>query len=131
MLEVETPAGLLGDGRELRTAFTNLVTNAVRHTPPRSEIRVRWCANRDGARLIVSDSGAGIAARHIQRLTERFYRVDPSRSRDTGGSGLGLAIVKHILDRHEAKLEISSKVGGGSTFTCHFPPQRIIWQAEE
>ncbi len=130
MLEIEASASLLGDGRELRTAFTNLVTNAVRHTPPRSEIRLRWCANGDGARLIVSDSGAGIAARHIPRLTERFYRVDPSRSRDTGGSGLGLAIVKHILDRHDAKLEISSKVGGGSTFTCHFPPQRVILPAE-
>lgn len=125
-LEIESPAGLLGDGRELRTAFTNLVTNAVRHTPPRAEIRVRWCANGDGARLVVTDSGAGFAARHIPRLTERFYRVDPSRSRDTGGSGLGLAIVKHILDRHEARLEISSKVGGGSSFACHFPPQRIV-----
>jgi two-component system phosphate regulon sensor histidine kinase PhoR len=131
MLEIETPACLLGDGRELRTAFINLVTNAVRHTPPRSEILVRWCSNGDGARLIVSDSGAGIAARHIARLTERFYRVDPSRSRDTGGSGLGLAIVKHILDRHDATLEISSKVGGGSTFTCRFPPQRIILQAAQ
>jgi two-component system phosphate regulon sensor histidine kinase PhoR len=131
MLEIETPAGLLGDTRELRTAFANLVTNAVRHTPPRSEIRVRWCANGDGARLIVTDSGGGIAARHIPRLTERFYRVDPSRSRDTGGSGLGLAIVKHILDRHDAKLDISSKVGGGSTFTCQFPPQRVSRQAEE
>jgi two-component system phosphate regulon sensor histidine kinase PhoR len=128
-LEIESPAGLSGDNRELRTAFTNLVTNAVRHTPPRSEIRVRWSSNGDGARLIVTDSGAGIAARHIPRLTERFYRVDPSRSRDTGGSGLGLAIVKHILDRHEAKLEISSKAGGGSTFTCHFPPQRVVREA--
>jgi two-component system phosphate regulon sensor histidine kinase PhoR len=131
MLEIDTHACLLGDSRELRTAFTNLVTNAVRHTPPRSEIRVRWCSNAEGARLIVSDSGAGIAARHIPRLTERFYRVDPSRSRDTGGSGLGLAIVKHILDRHDAKLEISSRVGGGSTFTCLFPPQRVTCQAEE
>ena len=130
MLEIETLAGLLGDDRELRTAFTNLVTNAVRHTPPRSEIRVHWCSSGNGARLIVSDTGAGIAARHIPRLTERFYRIDPSRSRDTGGSGLGLAIVKHILDHHDAKLEISSKVGGGSTFTCQFPPQRVICPAE-
>jgi two-component system phosphate regulon sensor histidine kinase PhoR len=129
-LEIETPACLLGDERELRTAFTNLVTNAVRHTPPRSEILIRWCSHGDGARLIVSDTGAGIAARHIPRLTERFYRVDPSRSRDTGGSGLGLAIVKHILDRHDAKLEISSKVGGGSTFTCQFPRQRLTRKTE-
>jgi two-component system phosphate regulon sensor histidine kinase PhoR len=126
LLEIKSPAGLLGDGRELRTTFTNLVTNAVRHTPPRSEVRVRWCTHRDGASFSVTDSGAGIAARHLPRLTERFYRVDPSRSRDTGGSGLGLAIVKHILDRHDANLEISSKVGGGSTFTCHFPPQRVV-----
>jgi two-component system phosphate regulon sensor histidine kinase PhoR len=129
LLEIESPACLLGDSRELRTAFTNLVTNAVRHTPPRSEVRVRWCTHRAGASFSVTDSGAGIAARHIPRLTERFYRVDPSRSRDTGGSGLGLAIVKHILDRHEAKLEISSKVGGGSTFTCHFPLQRVVREA--
>jgi two-component system phosphate regulon sensor histidine kinase PhoR len=131
LLEIESAACLLGDSRELRTAFTNLVTNAVRHTPPRSEVRVRWYSNRNGASVSVTDSGAGIAARHIPRLTERFYRVDPSRSRDTGGSGLGLAIVKHILDRHDAKLEISSKVGGGSTFTCQFPPQRIVHQTAE
>ncbi len=130
LLEIESPSCLLGDSRELRTAFTNLVTNAVRHTPPRSEVRVRWHSNGDGAGCSVTDSGAGIAARHIPRLTERFYRVDPSRSRDTGGSGLGLAIVRHILDRHEAKLEISSKVGGGSTFTCRFPLHRVIRKAD-
>jgi len=129
--EIESSACLLGDSRELRTAFTNLVTNAVRHTPPRSDVRVRWCLHGDGASFSVTDSGAGIAARHLPRLTERFYRVDPSRSRDTGGSGLGLAIVKHILDRHDAKLEISSKVGGGSTFTCLFPPQRVVRQTGE
>lgn len=126
LLEIETSACLLGGSRELRTAFTNLVTNAVRHTPPRSEIRLRWFAHGDGACFSVTDSGAGIAARHIPRLTERFYRVDPSRSRDTGGSGLGLAIVKHVLDHHDATLEISSKAGGGSTFTCRFPPPRVI-----
>ncbi len=125
-LEIESPACLLGNSRELRTAFTNLVTNAVRHTPPKSEVRVRWYMNRNGAGLSVTDTGAGIAARHIPRLTERFYRVDPSRSRNTGGSGLGLAIVRHILDRHDAKLEICSKVGGGSTFTCQFPPHRVV-----
>jgi two-component system phosphate regulon sensor histidine kinase PhoR len=124
-LEIQSAACLLGDSRELRTAFTNLVTNAIRHTPPRSEVRVSWRVDGDDACFSVTDTGAGIAARHIPRLTERFYRVDPSRSRDTGGSGLGLAIVKHILDRHDAKLEISSTVGGGSTFSCCFPPQRI------
>lgn len=128
-LELESHAALRGDGRELRTAFTNLTANAIRHTPPRSEVRIRWQADADGAVMSVSDSGPGIAARHIPRLTERLYRVDPSRSRDTGGSGLGLAIVKHILDRHQAKLEISSKVGGGSTFTCRFPARRVIREA--
>jgi len=79
-----------------------------------------------GARLSVTDTGEGIAARHIPRLTERLYRVDASHSRDTGGTGLGLAIVKHVLERHDAELEIISSVGGGSTFTCHFPPARVI-----
>lgn len=79
-----------------------------------------------GAHLSVTDTGEGIAARHIPRLTERLYRVDASHSRDTGGTGLGLAIVKHVLERHEAELEIISTVGGGSTFTCHFPPVRVI-----
>jgi len=125
-LVLESHDGLRGDARELRTAFTNLVVNAIRHTPPRSEVRVGWQTDENGARMSVTDTGAGIAARHIPRLTERLYRVDPSRSRDTGGSGLGLAIVKHVLDRHEAILEISSRVGAGSTFTCCFPPQRII-----
>jgi two-component system phosphate regulon sensor histidine kinase PhoR len=82
--------------------------------------------DHEGAHLSVSDSGEGIAARHIPRLTERLYRVDASHSRDTGGTGLGLAIVKHVLERHEAELEIVSKVGGGSTFSCHFPPERVI-----
>jgi len=129
LAEVESSACLDGDYQELRTAFSNLVTNAIRHTPPRSEVRVRWFSHGDGACFSVTDSGAGIAARHLPRLTERFYRVDPSRSRDTGGSGLGLAIVKHILDRHDAKLEISSEVGGGSTFTCCFPPARVLREA--
>ncbi|MDX2456486.1 MAG: ATP-binding protein, partial [Gammaproteobacteria bacterium] len=78
-----------------------------------------------GAHLSVMDTGEGIAARHIPRLTERLYRVDASHSWDTGGTGLGLAIVKYVLERHEAELEIISQVGGGSTFTCHFPPARV------
>ncbi len=79
-----------------------------------------------GAHFSVTDTGEGIAPRHIPRLTERLYRVDASHSRDTGGTGLGLAIVKHVLERHEAELEIISTVGRGSTFTCHFPPARVI-----
>ena len=102
------------------------MVNAVRHTPDRAEVRIRWEADRTGARFSVSDSGAGIPARHIPRLTERFYRVDSSRSRDTGGTGLGLSIVREVLDRHDATLEITSSVGHGSTFTCHFPPGRTV-----
>jgi two-component system phosphate regulon sensor histidine kinase PhoR len=117
---------LRGNAKELHTAFSNLVTNAVRHTPDKAEIRVQWQSDHLGARLSVTDTGEGIAARHIPRLTERLYRVDASHSRDTGGTGLGLAIVKHILEHHEAGLEIISTVGRGSTFTCHFPPERVI-----
>jgi two-component system phosphate regulon sensor histidine kinase PhoR len=125
-LDICSPAGLRGNAKELRTAFSNLVTNAIKHTPGQAEVRIRWLVDSEGAHLSVSDSGGGIAARHIPRLTERLYRVDASHSRDTGGTGLGLAIVKHALERHEAELEIISKVGGGSTFTCHFPPERVV-----
>jgi two-component system phosphate regulon sensor histidine kinase PhoR len=125
-LDICSPAGLLGNAKELRTAFSNLVTNAIKHTPNQAEVRIRWLVDPEGAHLSVTDSGGGIAARHIPRLTERLYRVDASHSRDTGGTGLGLAIVKHALERHEAELEIISKVGGGSTFTCHFPPARVV-----
>jgi two-component system phosphate regulon sensor histidine kinase PhoR len=125
-LEILSPEGLRGNARELRTAFSNLVTNAIRHTPNQAEVSVRWQVDHAGAHLSVTDTGEGIAARHIPRLTERLYRVDASHSRDTGGTGLGLAIVKHILERHEAELEIISTVGGGSTFTCHFPPARVV-----
>lgn len=125
-LELESRCGLRGDAGELRSAFTNLVANAIRHTPPRAEVRLRWLEDQNGAHFSVSDTGEGIAARHIPRLTERLYRVDPSRSRNTGGTGLGLAIVKHVLEHHNAVLEINSRVGGGSTFTCHFPRERVI-----
>jgi len=124
-LDICSPAGLRGNAKELRTAFSNLVTNAIKHTPNQAEVRIRWQVDPEGAHLSVTDSGGGIAARHIPRLTERLYRVDASHSRDTGGTGLGLAIVKHALERHEAELEIISKVGGGSTFICHFPPERV------
>ncbi|NNG12780.1 MAG: phosphate regulon sensor histidine kinase PhoR [Halobacteria archaeon] len=125
-LDIRSSDGLRGNAKELRTAFSNLITNAVRHTPNQSEVMIQWQVDDEGAHLSVTDTGEGIAARHIPRLTERLYRVDASHSRDTGGTGLGLAIVKHILERHGAKLEIISTVGGGSTFTCHFPPERVI-----
>jgi len=125
-LDIRSPDGLRGNAKELRTAFSNLVTNAIRHTPNQAEVRVRWQVDTAGAHLSVTDTGEGIAARHIPRLTERLYRVDASHSRDTGGTGLGLAIVKQVLEHHEAELEIVSTVGGGSTFTCHFPPARVV-----
>jgi two-component system phosphate regulon sensor histidine kinase PhoR len=86
---------------------------------------MRWWVDEDGAHFAVSDTGMGISPEHLPRITERFYRVDPWRSRATGGSGLGLAIVKHVLQRHGATLEVQSAVGVGSTFTCHFPPERV------
>ncbi|NNJ95236.1 MAG: phosphate regulon sensor histidine kinase PhoR [Halobacteria archaeon] len=126
LTDIQSGYGLRGKAGELRSAFTNLVVNAIRHTPDRAEIRVSWRVDESGARFSVSDTGEGIPARHIPRLTERFYRVDSSRSRDTGGTGLGLSLVKQVLDRHDAALKIISAPGQGSTFTCHFPPTRAV-----
>jgi two-component system phosphate regulon sensor histidine kinase PhoR len=120
------PAFLHGNTKELRSAFGNLAGNAVRYTPQGGHIRVQWTPSPDGgAEFSVSDDGPGIAAEHLPRLTERFYRVDRGRSRETGGTGLGLAIVKHALERHQAELEIVSELGRGSTFRAHFPAHRI------
>jgi two-component system phosphate regulon sensor histidine kinase PhoR len=122
-----TPAfDLLGAESELASAFGNLVSNAVRYTPPGGSVKLLWRDGPEGASFTVEDTGPGIAAEHIPRLTERFYRVDRSRSRETGGTGLGLAIVKHALARHQASLEIESELGKGSRFTARFPPQRTI-----
>ena len=119
-LEADPQLWLRGNEIELRSAFSNLVTNAVQHTPDGTLIRVRWWV-QDGCPLLeVQDNGEGIAAEHLPRLSERFYRVDASRSRARGGTGLGLAIVKHALARHDAELRIRSTVGGGSTFSCVF-----------
>jgi len=120
-LDLEPELWLLGNEGEIRSAFSNLVFNAVKHTPPDSEIQVIWHHDDQGPFMSVVDEGQGIDPEHIPRLTERFYRVDKGRSRASGGTGLGLAIVKHALNRHEARLHISSKPNGGSTFTCHFP----------
>ncbi|MFA5683586.1 MAG: phosphate regulon sensor histidine kinase PhoR [Lysobacteraceae bacterium] len=120
-------ADLSGSPKELHSAFGNLVSNAVRHSPAGGRIVIRFAADADGSpRLSVHDSGPGIPARHLPRLTERFYRVSDSRSRDSGGTGLGLAIVKHILTLHQARLEIDSALGQGSVFACVFPPQRRL-----
>lgn len=118
--------GLCGNAVGLRNAFTNLVINAIRHTPDRAEVRIGWTVNDAGGCFSVSDSGEGIPARHIPRLTERFYRVDSSRSIDTGGIGIGLSIVRQVLEQHGATLEIESSTRHGSTFSCRFPPSRLV-----
>ncbi|MDP5238790.1 phosphate regulon sensor histidine kinase PhoR [Uliginosibacterium sp. 31-16] len=125
-LDAGTPASLLGSQKELHSAFSNLASNAVRYTPDGGSIHLRWGVKADGsAEFAVEDSGIGIGAEHIGRLTERFYRVDRGRSRETGGTGLGLAIVKHILTRHQAQLDIRSEPGKGSCFTARFSPKRV------
>jgi two-component system, OmpR family, phosphate regulon sensor histidine kinase PhoR len=124
-MRFDSVAELLGDEPEIHSAFSNLVDNAAKYTPPEGSIEMRWWIDEEGGHFAVTDTGMGIPAEHIPRLTERFYRVDAGRSRSTGGSGLGLAIVKHVLQRHGATLEVQSKFGSGSTFTCHFPPERI------
>ncbi|HET7669029.1 MAG TPA: phosphate regulon sensor histidine kinase PhoR [Burkholderiales bacterium] len=124
-LDGEPKADLLGSERELASAFGNLVSNAIRYTPAGGKVTLVWRDGPEGASFTVEDTGVGIAAEHIPRLTERFYRVDRSRSRETGGTGLGLAIVKHALARHQAALEIDSRPGAGSRFTVRFPAQRL------
>ena len=124
-VRVESAAQLIGDDPEIHSAFSNLVDNAAKYTPPDGSIEIRWWTDGEGGHLAVADTGFGIPSEHIPRLTERFYRVDAGRSRATGGSGLGLAIVKHVLQRHGARLEVQSTLGEGSTFTSHFPPERL------
>jgi two-component system phosphate regulon sensor histidine kinase PhoR len=125
-VEVTSEAALYGSEAELTSAFSNLVSNAIRYSPDGGSVRIRW-GTEDGRGIFsVSDTGIGIDRRHIPRLTERFYRVDRGRSRETGGTGLGLAIVKHVLTRHDAMLEIDSAPGEGSTFSAVFPEQRVI-----
>ena len=131
-LEADPALNLNGAVDELRSVFSNLVSNAIRYTPTgdkksgkTGEIFIRWAMQNGEPVFSVRDTGIGIEQQHIDRLTERFYRVDRSRSRETGGTGLGLSIVKHILIRHQAKLEISSELGVGSTFSAIFPKTRI------
>jgi two-component system, OmpR family, phosphate regulon sensor histidine kinase PhoR len=124
-LRVESDSMLTGNESEIHSAFSNLVDNAAKYTPSTGSIEIAWRVDEEGGHFSVIDTGIGIHADHIPRLTERFYRVDAGRARNSGGSGLGLAIVKHVLQRHEATLEIASIQGRGSTFTCHFPPQRL------
>ncbi len=125
-VSIESRATLIGDEAMVQSAFSNLVDNAAKYTPVEGSVFIRWWTDADGAHFSVRDTGPGIPAEHLPRLTERFYRVDPGRSRETGGSGLGLAIVKHALYRHGGRLEIDSVEGRGSTFTCHFPRERVF-----
>ena len=120
-LSCETDDALFGEESQLRSAFSNLIYNAVKYTPEHGEIRVRWYRDGLGLHLSVKDNGCGFDPLHIPRLTERFYRADPSRNSNTGGSGLGLAIVKHVLINHGATLDIKSEENKGSEFICHFP----------
>lgn len=125
-VRIDSDAQLMGDEPEIHSAFSNLVDNAAKYTPPEGSLEMRWWVDEEGAHFAVSDTGMGIPPEHLPRITERFYRVDAGRSRATGGSGLGLAIVKHVLQRHGATLEVHSTVGVGSTFTCHFSPARVV-----
>ncbi len=129
-LAVDEDLMLLGSPVELRSVLSNLVHNAVRHTPEGTSIRIGWGEDGEGPIFAVEDDGQGIASEHLPRLTERFYRVDQGRSRESGGTGLGLAIVKHVLNRHDARLLISSGVGLGSRFACHFPAGRGLRRLE-
>jgi len=124
-VRIESAVRLIGDEPEIHSAFSNLVDNAAKYTPPEGSIEMRWWTDQEGGHFAVTDTGFGIPSEHIPRLTERFYRVDAGRSRATGGSGLGLAIVKHVLQRHGARLEVQSTLGEGSTFICHFPTERL------
>ena len=126
VLDIGDPATLHGARDELASAFGNLVSNAVRYTPAGGAITLRWRIDPDGSGVFaVSDTGIGVAAEYLPRLTERFYRIDRSRSRATGGTGLGLAIVKHVLLRHQAELDIDSERGKGSTFGVRLPARRV------
>ncbi|QRM21110.1 phosphate regulon sensor histidine kinase PhoR [Dechloromonas sp. TW-R-39-2] len=126
VIETDGQGDLRGSEPELVSAFGNLVANAVRYTPTGGRVRISWRANTQGAEFAVQDTGIGIDAKHIPRLTERFYRVDRGRSRDAGGTGLGLAIVKHSLSRHQALLDIKSTPGVGSRFAARFPASRVV-----
>lgn len=124
-LSADKTLKLLGQENELHSAFSNIIFNAVHYTPESGIINIHWYKDEQGAHLKVADTGIGIAAKHIPRLTERFYRVDKARSRSQGGTGLGLAIVKHVLLRHNARLIITSDIGTGSVFDCVFDLKRV------
>ncbi|MGZ8193801.1 MAG: ATP-binding protein, partial [Methylobacter sp.] len=124
-LTLQSDAHIFGEEQELRSAFTNLLSNALKYSPEGSVVKVRWFQSNDTIVLEIEDQGEGIAAADIPRVTERFYRCEVKRSRKINGTGLGLAIVKHVLMRHDAKLNIVSELGKGSCFSCYFPVTRL------
>ena len=124
-LKTDNNLKLIGAEEELRSLFSNIVFNAVKYTPAAGHISVEWYRKKDKAYFVVTDTGIGIAAKDIPRITERFYRVDKARSRASGGTGLGLAIAKHVLLRHNGQLEIHSELGHGTQFSCVFPRERL------
>jgi two-component system phosphate regulon sensor histidine kinase PhoR len=130
-VNVESVAQLTGNTAEIETVIINLLANAVRYTPEDGDISLCWRTDDDGADIVVTDTGEGIAAEDIPRLTERFFRVGRGRARRDGGVGLGLAIVKHVLARHDAELIIASEPGEGSEFRCHFPSNRVVPEPPE
>ncbi len=123
-LKADSKVLLDGAENELKSLFSNIIVNAIKYTPAQGKIKVQWGEQQGKAFFTVSDTGIGITKKQIPRITERFYRVDKGRSRESGGTGLGLAIVKHILLRHEGELIVESELGKGSSFTCIFPQQR-------
>lgn len=125
-VESQSTAQLLAAGNEIESLISNLLSNAVRHTPADGRITLTWRVDEDGAEVIVTDTGEGIPADQIPRLTERFFRVHRGRAREDGGVGLGLAIVKHVLGRHDGALSVTSEVGKGSEFRCRFPAERVV-----
>lgn len=123
--DYDTSLQIIGKREYLQSAFSNLVSNAVRYTPKGGNIHIKWYKDESGAHFVVEDTGMGVSSADIPRLTERFFRVDEARSRETGGTGLGLAIVKHVLNGHDANLSVESELGKGSRFSCNFPVSRI------
>jgi two-component system phosphate regulon sensor histidine kinase PhoR len=125
-LDIDEDFWIEGDRNQIYSAVSNVINNAIQHTPDNGTISVKWFRKNDEGILEVTDTGEGISPEHIPRITERFYRVDRGRSREKGGTGLGLAIVKHVLVKHKAKLEVESVPGKGSTFRFRFPNLLII-----
>ncbi len=129
VIDCKADTQVLGNEKELRSAISNLVFNAVKYTPEKGNIKLKWLVDLNTGYLTIKDDGMGMEPQHIPRLTERFYRIDKSRHVTTGGTGLGLAIVKHVLLRHDATLLIKSRPGRGSSFTCQFPHSRLVREA--